>query len=197
MTQVDSPTPVASTSREPKSRFGWLAPVMVVVLVDRLTKTLALHMAGSGRSTMVPRLLDLVIFRNPGASRGLLANHPIVLVLLEMLAVAITVYLAHRFRGGLGGFGFAMIAGGGIGNLADRFIYAGFTPTFHLGQVVDWISWHGSRTVFNLSDVAIQLGLVLIGISIVANAMRGRYHKRRAKGISIRSSTSASPGVSA
>jgi len=49
------------------------------------------------------------------------------------------------------------VVGGALGNLSDRLFRA---PGFGRGAVVDWIHFAGRGGSMNLSDVAIQLGVL-------------------------------------
>ena len=61
--------------------------------------------------------------------------------------------------------GLALIAGGALGNFADRIFR---DPGFWFGHVVDYISV-GSFAVFNIADAAITCGVVIfIGAMLLA-----------------------------
>ncbi len=55
---------------------------------------------------------------------------------------------------------FAMMLGGGISNICDRFVYGG---------VVDYIYWHYGFDfpIFNLADVIIDCGIALFALQIL------------------------------
>ena len=79
--------------------------------------------------------------------------------LLIGLTLAVTAYLARAMMttpGPLTRLGYALIIGGALGNLADRIIH---------GAVVDFVSLHYAGYywyVFNLADIWISLGVVLL-----------------------------------
>lgn len=80
------------------------------------------------------------------------------LIVISLAVSAFIVYLALRStpRQIFARLGFALILGGAMGNVIDRAIY---------GHVVDYILFHTpgwSFAVFNLADVFISLGAILV-----------------------------------
>lgn len=67
--------------------------------------------------------------------------------------------------------GLALIAGGALGNFADRIFRA---PSFWFGHVVDYISV-GSFAVFNIADAAITCGVVLFIIAMVLEERKAEH----------------------
>lgn len=100
-------------------------------------------------------------FYNKGATLNLLAKHPKVMTAIHsviMVFVAVVYYFAMRMTGKeLTKTGLAMLAGGGLSNLYDRY-------TKH--HVVDYVrfqigpKWF-QRIIFNVSDFFIFIGAVL------------------------------------
>ena len=70
--------------------------------------------------------------------------------------------------------GLALIAGGALGNFADRIFRA---PGFWFGHVVDYISV-GNFAVFNLADASITVGVVVFILGTLAAEMKGGDHGR-------------------
>src|SRR5215210_2153248 len=75
-----------------------------------------------------------------------------------LIVVGLLVAMARGGHGSLAGsLGLSLLAGGAVGNLIDRVIYG--------GAVVDFVSvgLGGFRTgIFNLADVAITLGVLMV-----------------------------------
>ncbi len=155
--------------RRETRRFELRRPVVLVVLgvvlVDQASKLWALNHLDSARRKSLFGLVDLTMYRNSGASHGLLAGYPDLLLPLEIIGVAVAFYLANRSESRFLALALGLIAGGGLGNFTDRILHShGFGTS---GRVVDWISFPGSRTVFNLADVAIQIGVVAVVAAMV------------------------------
>ena len=167
------PSSIYSTLLE---RRAYLAVAAAVFLVDRLTKTLVHTSFSVGESrTVIEGLFDLVYFRNTGVAFGIFSsgNTVIQALLLSALALGAAVLVivysvrtpAHEtaVQSAL-----ALILGGALGNLFDRLVF-GFVIDFfyfHLGQY----SW----PAFNVADMAITAGVLLMLLGIVHDEIRDR-----------------------
>ena len=104
--------------------------------------------------------LDVVMARNPGISYSLLSAHGAagrwgLFAFAALATVALSGWL-WRTRTRAVAVGLGLILGGALGNAVDRFSYGWVADFyyFHLGA----FRWY----VFNLADVAITLGVVLL-----------------------------------
>ncbi len=86
----------------------------------------------------------------------------------DLLGVAIA---APRITHSGQAVGLALIAGGALGNFADRIFRA---PGFWFGHVVDYISV-GSFAVFNIADAAITCGVVIFIIAMVLEERKAEH----------------------
>jgi signal peptidase II len=86
-----------------------------------------------------------------------------------LIVLGLLVALARYRQGSLtGALGLALLAGGAVGNLIDRVVYG--------GVVVDFVSvgLGPFRTgIFNVADVAITLGVVLVALQTRSGAATG------------------------
>ena len=150
-------------------RLRWLVALLVVGLVgcDQGTKVAAGSALGGGDSvTVVPGVLDLhyaenrdsafSVFRALGIrpSRALLT----ILPLATLGFVVVFWWRRRRIAGKLEHLAFAVTAAGALGNLVDR-IFRGY--------VIDFICLHG-WPVFNVADMAIVAGAILLGLSALS-----------------------------
>ena len=143
----------------PLAVAGPLALVIALALLDQIVKQVMESMLDE--RTVVPVLgpVNWFLTHNTGIAfswlSGLGANGLAILGLV-ILVVVIVLWTrtprSHRFAW----FGFALIAGGAIGNLIDRVL---------LGHVVDYVLLTYDRwsfAVFNLADAFITVGASLI-----------------------------------
>jgi signal peptidase II len=139
--------------------------ILAVAGCDQATKRLAqVALSGKPAVTLLAGSLKLVYTQNPGAMLGLGANLPARLRLLlstllvgGVLALSLSAALGRHRLTGLPLVGLALICGGGLGNLLDRYFKAGLVVDFlQLGAL-------GLHTgVFNLADAALFAGLGLL-----------------------------------
>jgi len=116
---------------------------------------------------LVHGFFDLVHVRNTGVAFSLLSNldhrwvHPLLLLATVLAMGAVLAYIAYLPCRGAAPIGLGLILGGAIGNLIDR---------ARLGYVVDFIDlyWRNHHwPTFNVADVGITVGVVLLLIDMV------------------------------
>ena len=142
---------------------------LVVVVLDQLTKFLAVAYLAKGPVELIPGHFNLVLVYNTGAAFGVFSNFAHshwFLVAATLVAIAVALWIAF----GPGGrrpsvrLCIGLVIGGGVGNLIDR---------LRIGRVVDFAdfyigNWHWPA--FNIADVAISLG----GIYLAWLLIRGK-----------------------
>ena len=143
-----------------------------VVAADQITKHVVdSTMALGERITVIPGVLHFTYVRNSGAAFGGLANHRWIFMVLSIVMIAlISGYIAFsRTATGPVIVTLAMILGGGVGNMIDRFAY---------GYVIDFIDvrllpsvW---KWVFNVADCFVTVGAVLLFIFFIAAEKKRR-----------------------
>lgn len=107
----------------------------------------------------VTPFFDYVLVWNPGISYGLFTALPVTALIAIMSAATLAILLWWlRAREPLVRSGLALILGGAVSHLVDRFIY-GAVPDFFYFHWGDWGFY-----VFNLSDTAISIGVLLLVI---------------------------------
>ena len=151
-----------------RSASPWWTTLVVgaVTGTDLLTKTWAAHRLASAAASRQPRpWLSLTLVRNRGLSLGIGAGHPILVVLIAVVATAFVAVRLGRASTPMQRVGLAVILGGALGNLFDRLAR---------GSVTDWIRLAWYPNSFNLADLAIRLGLVVAVAAYTLGAHRGR-----------------------
>jgi signal peptidase II len=147
-----------------------LVSAILLGAVDQATKVWAVrNLPLFELREIVPGLFGLVHVRNTGVAFSLLSNldprwvHPL-LILVTLLAMgAVLAYIAYLPCRGVAPVGLGLILGGAIGNLIDR---------ARLGFVVDFLDlyWRNHHwPTFNVADVGITVGVVLLLIDMVAS----------------------------
>jgi signal peptidase II len=144
---------------------GWrLAAVVAgaVVALDQITKQLVVTSLEPREERNVFFAIDLTYVRNKGVAFGALGDGGVVVTALTVAALAIlAAYFAMNAARPHLWLPVGMVAGGALGNLADR---------AREGSVIDFIDpmlW----PAFNLADAAIVLGI--LGLLYVIEDARG------------------------
>ena len=115
-----------------------------------------------GEVLRVTDFFDYVLVWNTGISYGLFDRLPVwglgVVMAVAILALAIWWVRADS---ALTRIGLALCIGGALSNALDRLLYGAVADFFHL----HWGTW--SFYIFNLADVAITLGVILLLADLV------------------------------
>lgn len=141
--------------------FGGFALIAGTVLVlDQVTKAMAMAWLTDDRDlVLIPRVLQLIHRTNTGAAWSMFQDSPKLLtVFATVVAVGLGVWsVALKPGERVLRIPLAMILGGAVGNLVDR---------YRLGHVVDFIDAHWDDVyhfpTFNVADSAICIGMALL-----------------------------------
>jgi len=128
-------------------------------LLDRAHKLYQIEMVGwrGGEFVRVTDFFDYVLVWNTGVSYGLLDGWPILaLGAVIVAALAALAFWWWRATQPLVQIGLMLAIGGAVSNAVDRLIYGAVADFFHF----HWQDW--SFYIFNLADVAITLGVLLL-----------------------------------
>lgn len=178
--------------RSPKVIAGFVVLVAVLLAADLVIKSWAFeHVAGvpvvldpqapdakkipyHTPREVVPHVLSLVLTTNTGAVFGSAKGARWLFVAVSFLAIPIVSFLFLRSSAKMYAFhiGLALVLSGAIGNLYDRLMFAAVRDMFLLFPDVPLpfgLAWpNGSRGlypwIFNFADVALVVGVVLLGI---------------------------------
>ena len=144
-----------SRQRRPAARLAIpLAVAAVVIVLDQVTKSIAVAALSDG-PTHLFWTLDLDLSFNSGAAFSMGTGlTPYITVAVVILAGGLLV-LSHRVDHTPTAASLGLVLGGALGNLSDRLLRG------HGGAVVDFIDFEW-WPVFNVADIAISVGAVLL-----------------------------------
>mgnify|MGYP004493385635 FL=1 len=140
----------------------WIIISLAVVLLDQGTKLLVIHnIAPTDTISVLPRILNLVYVKNTGAAFSILSGKTFFLSLISLaVCVGIVWYLIkNRPENKLMLLSVSLVLGGAVGNLIDRMLRGSVVDFFEV-IFVDF-------PVFNVADIAITVGAVLLMIYVL------------------------------
>jgi signal peptidase II len=147
----------------------WLWVSVLVVILDQVTKQLAESRLAWGEPVEIYSWFNLMLAYNRGAAFSFLSDaagwQRWFFIIIGGVAVIVILFWMRRLSSSehLTAASLALILGGAVGNIIDRFLY---------GHVVDFIQWHYQDwywPAFNVADSAITVGVTfLIAASLVA-----------------------------
>jgi signal peptidase II len=157
------------------SHPNWLAIGVVsigVLIADQLSKHWIEKYTQVGSvHVVIPGMLNLLHTSNPGVAFGLFADSENpwrgpVLIAFSVVVIGMLIWLLASGRAGgrLGECGLALILGGALGNVLDRFLHHRVTDfiDFYLGRY----HWY----TFNIADSAIVVGAALVVLELFRDA---------------------------
>lgn len=148
----------------------------IIVIIDQVLKIVIDNILSINESTQViPNVFYITKVYNTGAAWSLFEGSGILLIIIAIVAFFLLLkYQNYFMENKRNTLAFALIYGGLVGNLIDRVIY---------GYVIDYLHIYifgFSFPVFNLADMAIVVGFLLVIIAII----KGEEHdssKQRGK----------------
>ncbi|GAA2346612.1 signal peptidase II [Streptomyces cuspidosporus] len=151
---------------KPQQRTGRvLFPLaaLAVAVADQVSKAWAVAALGgtAGPQDQFGPVRTLLV-RNTGVAFGLARGRPLLIVLITLagaLATLAAVGAGLRVRSRARALALGLIAGGALGNGADRAVRH---PGPLRGAVIDWVMVSPRGPVFNLADAALAAGACLI-----------------------------------
>lgn len=130
--------------------------ILVFFLVDFFTKRWAESKLNLGQTiNFIPEWLTWNLIHNKGASFGILSGYTSFLIGIGVMAILFIFYLHRRSetKSFVVQISFALVIGGAIGNIVDRIL---------LGYVIDFIEFRWWPAIFNIADIEIRVGTLLI-----------------------------------
>jgi signal peptidase II len=138
--------------RSPWIRAGLVA--LLVIALDQLTKHLVRASIVPGEERDVLPGLQLVNTRNHGVAFGFLpGDHLAVTIVVGLALLALLAYFARHASRPLIWLPTGMLLGGALGNILDR---------LREGSVTDFVKLPLGWPPFNLADVSITLGVLIL-----------------------------------
>jgi signal peptidase II len=153
--------------RLPRFALAAAGLALAVIVLDQLTKAGVVGMAGGDIAVLpdghrfaevVPGLLRFTLVRNDGVSFGLFGGGWArwVLSAFPFVVAGVMSWWALKADRPLMMFAAGLLIGGAFGNVIDR---------FRLGYVIDFVDFSQTGAfpwVFNVADVAVNLGVALL-----------------------------------
>ena len=153
----------------------WFVLVLLLVVIDQLTKLMVYDYLKLYESFEITSFLSIIHVHNYGAAFSFLANEDgwqqyFLVTISSVASLAIVIWMVKTsqtqvFK--LAALG--LILSGAIGNLIDRAV---------LGFVIDFIDLHYQDfywPVFNVADIAITLGVILLILVDLYNEKKTKH----------------------
>ena len=148
--------------------------ILLLILFDQGIKLLVLKTIVDKPVIIIDNFLKFIYIKNTGAAFGFLGNSTNILVILTVMLLY---YLINEIRRNIDSklsiVSLSLIISGAIGNLIDRLFR---------GYVIDYISFtlfKREMAVFNVADIFITFGVILLMYIIIRDGRSERISSRR------------------
>ncbi len=130
---------------------SFFAVALTVIALDQVIKAAIVALPGDFSKPLLGPVLTIMHVRNLGASFGILQGRTVFLIIFACIVILLLLLYYRHTPEQMHSF-LALILGGTVGNLIDR---------FRFGYVIDYIAipyW----PAFNLADIAISIGALFL-----------------------------------
>lgn len=158
------------TLRHPPAAAVSLFYGAAALVLDRAHKFWQIDLGGwrGGEMVRVTGFFDYVLVWNTGVSYGLFGDAPLLLLgAVIVLAIAALAWWWWKAGQALVRIGLMFCIGGAVSNAIDRLVYGAVADFFHF----HWQEF--SFYIFNLADVAITFGVLLLVLDLLGFGRRG------------------------
>ncbi|NLB84932.1 MAG: signal peptidase II [Acholeplasmataceae bacterium] len=172
-----------------------IAIILIIVLtgLDQATKYIAQYFLKEPliEKTIIPKVLQFSYYENTGASWGMLEGKQTLFLIITLIALIIFGYLFTKLsfkNKKLYSISVILLLAGTLGNALDRMILNYVIDFLHLPFLTPVLGLVGiSNFYFNLADLFLNLGIVLLIIDMLFLYPKRERIEKRAKTIKERS----------
>ena len=154
-----------------------LTIAMVTLVIDQITKTILENIIKLGTTKqIIKNFFYITTVHNDGAAWGIFSNQSIIIIIGTIISFFIIYKFIYGFKKNTrNNIAFGLILGGLAGNLCDR-LFLGYVRDF-----LDFIIFKYDFPVFNIADVAIVIGVILLIIAIIKGEDVNENNSKRSK----------------
>ena len=146
--------------------------LFIVLLIDQITKYMICM--NDSFITVIDNFFYIDYTSNTGAAFSILSGHSIMLIVLTIIVCVMIYHIMYSYKENkLNNLAFGILFGGILGNFLDRIF---------VGYVRDFISFKFGNyyfPTFNIADIAIVIGVILLIISTIVEEMTKNGNKSR------------------
>ena len=136
---------------------------IIILIVDQVSKSLIeIYFKLNKSYTVIKNFFAITVAHNTGGAFSILNNYSFIFILASLIAVIILLRFMLNFKNNFrNNLAFALTLSGIMSNLADR-IFLGYVRDF-----LDFTIFGYDYPVFNIADIAIVIGVILLIIAIL------------------------------
>ena len=119
---------------------------------------------------IIDNFFNITYVRNNGAAWSILSGNTMLLIMISLIALFLIYFwfIKDKELNKWENIGYGLLIGGTLGNLFDRIVY---------GYVIDYLDFkifNYNFPIFNLADMCIVIGVILICINLIGGEICDR-----------------------
>lgn len=150
---------------------------MIILTIDQITKSIIGSIVKLGTTkTIIKNFFNITTVHNDGAAWGIFSNQQLIIIVGTIISFFVIYKFIFSFKQNTrNNIAFGLILGGLAGNLCDR-IFLGYVRDF-----LDFIIFKYDFPVFNIADIGIVIGVILLIIAILKGEDVNENNSKRSK----------------
>lgn len=145
---------------------------IIIFVIDQILKSVV--QLNNVNVSVIDNFFRLTYYQNTGAAWSILEGYSYLLILISIIMLVLVFNMMYSYEDDkLNNAAFGLLIGGILGNLCDRVFY---------GMVRDFIDirlFGYEFPVFNIADMAIVIGVLLILISTIKGDLKNGNRSKR------------------
>lgn len=136
---------------------------IILVVMDQIVKVVVSTKLYNSTISLIPHVLNLTYVQNTGAAFGIGSNSTSMFIAVNIVIIGLIAYFIYSKKEEISNsilIALYLIIAGGISNLIDRIIRGFVIDYIDILQLIKY-------PVFNLADVFIVMGCIVIAIYII------------------------------
>lgn len=147
---------------------------IIILIIDQITKTLI--QIYNVDINVIKDVLRLKYYQNTGAAWSILEGYSTLLIVISVIILILLFNMMYSYEDNkFNNLSFGLLFGGIFGNLADRLL-CGFVRDFIAINIFSY-----SFPVFNIADMSIVMGVLLLAISTIKGEIQSGKNKSRGR----------------
>lgn len=156
--------------RENKKIICLAIMIILIIVIDQVTKFAIVKNIYSSSLTVLEGIMNFTYVENRGGAYGIGNDSTLMFIIVNVIVITLITKFILSKKNDISTYiliSLGLILAGGIGNLVDR-IFRGF--------VVDFLDFNPliKFPVFNIADICIVLGCILIIVNFIINSFKER-----------------------
>lgn len=131
---------------------------VVILIIDQILKSII--QIFNVHVHLIKNVFSVNYYQNTGAAWSILEGQQVLLIIISIIMLLLVYKISFDYQSNIfNNLGFGLLFGGILGNLIDRILFA------YVRDFIDVTLFNYDFPVFNIADMAIVVGVIIILIS--------------------------------